>query len=206
MNKKSIIKKEKNNYDKTIRINRIFSKIQFTAIFLIAILISPIPLQTLSANDVTYDYGKYRIYSYSDSHIYITYQGRTQHLHEYYYLDKNLNKLPAYCMTLGLNGAENTNNGYIVKSEELLKDKVVNNIILNGYPYKTVNELGLLNESEARYATQFAIWIKLNNLDITQIAPVNEEYTRVVNAIKNIYNSEKLIAIQYKNELKILEL
>ena len=61
MNKKSIIKKEKNNYDKTIRINRIFSKIQFTSIFLIAILISNIPIQTLSANDVTYDYVKYRM-------------------------------------------------------------------------------------------------------------------------------------------------
>ena len=206
MNKKSIVKKEKNNYIRNIRINRIFSKMQFTALFLIAILLSPIPLKTISANDNIYEYGKYIIYSYSDSHTYITYQGRTQHLHEYYYLDKNSKKMPAYCMTLGLDGAEKTNDGYLVNSLELLKDKVVNNIILNGYPYKTVSELGLTNESEARYATQFAIWIKLNNLDITQIAPINDEYTRVVKAIKNIYSNGINFNLNYTNGVTINEI
>ena len=69
-------------------------------------------------------------------------------------------------MNLGADGAETVEGGYDVNASEYLNDITVNNIILNGYPYKTVSELNVDNESEARYATQFAIWIKLNNLDI----------------------------------------
>ena len=206
MNKTSLINIYNNKYKRNIRINRIFTKLQITAFILIALLLSPIPLKTISANDNTYEYGKYRIYSYPDSHIYITYQGRTQHLYEYYYLDKNSNKMPAYCMTLGLNGAETVMDGYNVNSSELLKDTVINNIILNGYPYKTVSELKLSNESEARYATQFAIWIKQNNLDISQINPINEEYTRVVDAIKDIYNNGINFNLTYTNGISIQEI
>lgn len=90
---------------------------------------------------------------------------------------------------MGLDGAETTPDGYFVQVEDSLQDPIVRNLIQNGYPYKTVSELSLANESEARYATQFALWIYLNHLDITQIIPMEESYNRVIEAIQTIYQN-----------------
>ena len=156
------------------------------------------------ANDFD-EFGKYHVYSYSDSNRYIKYQERPQRIHEYYYINSSSKQLPAYCMNLGLNGAETVEGGYDVDVSKYLDDVIVNNIILNGYPYKTVEELGLANESEARYATQFALWIKLNNLDINQITPMESEYIRVVNAIKNIYYNGIKSQMIYTSGVKVEE-
>lgn len=180
----------KNNQNiKNIRINRIFNKMQITAFLLTLLVIFPVQLNNIFAVDFSSLYGNYTILSYPNSSTYISYQGRNQTLFEYYSLNSNQEKIPAYCMTLGLNGAETTNNGYIVNCIDLLQNEAVSNIILSGYPYKTPSELSLKSENEAWYATQFAIWIKLNNLDISQITPINDEYTRITDAITNIYNN-----------------
>lgn len=157
------------------------------------------------AVETSSNYGKYNIFSYSDSNRYIKYNSKPQRIHEYYYENKNGNKLPAYCMSLGLGGAETVEGGYNINANSLLSDKIVNNIILNGYPYKTVEELNLASESEARYATQFAIWIKLNNLDINGISPMDTQYQRVVDAIKTIYYNGLKFNSNYTNGIIVKE-
>lgn len=158
------------------------------------------------ASDNTDEFGNYRIYSYSESFRYIKYQSRPQRIHEYYYINTKSEQLPAYCMNLGADGAETVEGGYDVNASEYLNDITVNNIILNGYPYKTVSELNVDNESEARYATQFAIWIKLNNLDINQIEPMEPQYSKVVDAIKNIYYNGISYNLNYTNGVSIIEI
>ena len=58
--------------------------------------------------------------------------------------------------------------GYIVYTTSDGKEIKVSNekvwkVIINGYPYKTLEELDVINEEEAYTATQFAIYTVLEN-------------------------------------------
>ena len=204
MQKICIINKSSNKSKDNIIKNKSKGKKKIVVVMALFMIFLNMTLNKTYANDFD-EFGKYHVYSYSDSNRYIKYQERPQRIHEYYYLNSSSKQLPAYCMNLGLNGAETVEGGYDVDASKYLDDTIVNNIILNGYPYKTVEELGLANESEARYATQFALWIKLNNLDINQITPMESEYIRVVNAIKNIYYNGINSQMIYTSGVKVEE-
>lgn len=204
MQKICIINKSSNKSKDNIIKNKSKGKKKIVVVMALFMIFLNMTLNKTYANDFD-EFGKYHVYSYSDSNRYIKYQERPQRIHEYYYINSSSKQLPAYCMNLGLNGAETVEGGYDVDVSKYLDDTIVNNIIINGYPYKTVEELGLANESEARYATQFALWIKLNNLDINQITPMESEYIRVVNAIKNIYYNGINSQMIYTSGVKVEE-
>ena len=204
MQKICIINKSSNKSKDNIIKNKSKGKKKIVVVMALFMIFLNMTLNKTYANDFD-EFGKYHVYSYNDSNRYIKYQERPQRIHEYYYINSSSKQLPAYCMNLGLNGAETVEGGYDVDASKYLDDTIVNNIILNGYPYKTVEELGLANESEARYATQFALWIKLNNLDINQITPMESEYIRVVNAIKNIYYNGINSQMIYTSGVKVEE-
>lgn len=204
MQKICIINKSSNKSKDNIIKNKSKGKKKIVVVMALFIMLLNMTLNKTYANDFD-EFGKYHVYSYSDSNRYIKYQERPQRIHEYYYINSSSKQLPAYCMNLGLNGAETVEGGYDLDVSKYLDDVIVNNIILNGYPYKTVEELGLANESEARYATQFALWIKLNSLDINQITPMESEYIRIVNAIKNIYYNGINSQMIYTNGVKVEE-
>lgn len=143
--------------------------------------------------------GDYRIYSRIGNEKYIYYKGRIQTNYEYYYLDKDGKEMPSYCLNLGIDGAE-TKDEYYVNASERLEDPNLVALMQNGYPYKDVTELGVENVTEAKYATQFAIWAYLSNLDVTQITATNPSYQRVVNAINDIY-SARLDTSSYTNNM-----
>ena len=206
MQKICIINKTKNSLNKNIITNKSKVKRKFILVMNLFMIILSLSCNIILAADNIENFGTYRVYSYINSNRYIKYKNVPQRIHEYYYLDNNSKELPAYCMNLGLNGAETVEGGYNVNANEYLSDITVNNIILNGYPYKTVDELKLANESEARYATQFALWIKLNNLDINQIVPMEDTYQRVVDAIKNIYYNGVNLNYNYSNGVNIKEI
>lgn len=205
MQKICIINKNKNNLNTNVVKNKQKKKRKIVVVMTLFMIILNLSFNIVSAADNVNDFKVYHVYSYENSNRYIKYRNLPQRIHEYYYLDSSLKELPAYCMNLGLNGAETVDGGYDVNVKEYLNDSVANNIILNGYPYKTVNELGLANESEARYATQFALWIKISNLDINQIVPMESEYQRVVDAIKNIYYNGINFNLNYSNGIIINE-
>lgn len=162
----------------------------FSILFILVIslnrIIFAIDLNETNTINIEENAGDYRIYSKIGIDKYIYYDGRLQTNYEYYYLDKSGNEMPAYCLELGVDGAE-TKDEYYVNVSESVNDYKLNSIILNGYPYKSVSELGVENVTEAKYATQFAIWTYLSNLDINKITPTSANYNRVVNAIKQIY-------------------
>lgn len=172
--------------------NKSIIKAIFSILFILVIslnrIIFAIDLNETSTFNIEENTGEYRIYSRIGIDKYIYYDGRLQTNYEYYYLDKNGNEMPAYCLELGVDGAE-TKDEYYVNVSESVNDDKLSSIILNGYPYKSALNLGVENVTEAKYATQFAIWTYLSNLDINKISPTSSNYNRVVEAIKNIYNA-----------------
>lgn len=157
-------------------------------------------LNVIFANTLDDKIGIYSVYYHDDPISYVTYNNVRQKNYEYYYLDENNEENTVYCLNLGMPGAEE-NNGYKVSANEAISDPKISSIIANAYPYKSVQELGLETISEARFASQFAIWTYTNNLDLGKIISNDIAYERVVNAIKNIYNNGS--STEYKAVLPV---
>ncbi|MCX8075253.1 MAG: SpaA isopeptide-forming pilin-related protein [Clostridia bacterium] len=81
--------------------------------------------------------------------------------------------------------------GYNVTVNSSIQSSRLLNIILNGYPYKSASQLGVRDDSEAYYITQFAIWINQEGFELWRwINNGEEEYIR--NALVNLYNKRDL--------------
>ena len=157
-------------------------------VFIMLILILCTSVQnTFAIENDKISYGDYQIFCKKDPYMYIKYNGKMQPNYEYYYVRDGKN-YPAYCLNLGFKGAEDCdNNGYNVYGNEKITDEKLKVIILNSYPYKTVEELELNNEDEAIFASQFAMWCYLNNLDLNLIEPISSMNEKIVSVIKSIY-------------------
>ncbi len=185
-----------NIYKNSRRINAYFRQNQIRRIkaivFLLLFLNTSVFAITLE-ND-KYEVGDYTITGEVDPFAYISYNGKQQPNIMYSY-----NGIPAYCLNRGLKGAEETTSGQIVNVKEKLGDNKLKMIILNGYPYKSVEELELTSIPEAIFATQFAIWCYTDStIDINKIEPLSYMNETLVRKIKEIY-SAKDIPIEESN-------
>ena len=108
----------------------------------------------------------------STKHVYHTYNGK-----EY----------PAYCLNEYLQGVTSENE-YKVTIDGEISDIGLWRVIVNGYPYKTIEELGCKSEQEAYTATQHAIYCYLSNRYMSQYTPAREQEggIRTYEALKNI--------------------
>ena len=98
-------------------------------------------------------------------------------------------KYPAYCITHGVNGVDEEGS-YTVTINDLLKDDLIYNTIINGYPYKTPAQLGLETADEAYVATKHAVNSVLLNRDVKKFyKAADEKGEAIINAIYEI--SEK---------------
>lgn len=134
-------------------------------------------------------YGDYQIFCKKDPYMYIKYEGKMIPNYEYYYIKDN-QKYPAYCLNYGLKGAEEFETGYFVDVANQINDNGLKLIVLNSYPYKSIEELELNSEDEAIFASQFAIWCYLGNFDINLIEPISNLNDKLVEVIKQIYSSK----------------
>lgn len=114
---------------------------------------------------------KYRGYLYRSEFVVYNFEGK-----EY----------PAYCLNRELNGVSLQHGGYKVDIKNLITDELVWKAIINGYPYKTYQELGCNNEMEAFTATKLAVYDMMYNYNLEDFVPVNDAGERVIAAIKNI--------------------
>ena len=164
---------------------KITLKIVLILIFtiLLSSMVSLVSAETYNVNDQV-NLGRYNIYCRQGS-SYIRYMGIGQLNYMYYYRDYNNVEHKAFCLNLGMKGAED--GAYNVDANQLISDPKVASILISGSPYRTLAELGLNNEDEASFATQFAVWTYLNGLDLNQITPYNPGNENVVDAIKRIY-------------------
>ncbi|PFX44938.1 thioester domain-containing protein [Bacillus pseudomycoides] len=91
---------------------------------------------------------------------------------------KNTNGQIAYCLTYGKlspNGNDLPEMGRT--------DNIVYRVILNGYPQKSPEELGVSNWKEAHYATQLSVWAALGQIDINEVQHKNANVAKAVKAI-----------------------
>ncbi len=167
-------------------------------ILLVAMMISMLD-SVFAIDNPNIEYGDYRIFCHKDTNMYVMYGKNPQPNYEYYYI-KDGNEYPVYCINLGLKGAEERADGYVVNANKNIDDNILHNIVLNCYPYKSVEELGVKTVSQAKFASQFAIWIYTSNLNENYISAILPEYECVVNAIKNIYDSATIKKSSQNND------
>lgn len=91
---------------------------------------------------------------------------------------------PAYCMDKTKPGAEKGE--YTVSISETIKDVGLWRTIINGYPYKTIEELGVANKEEAFTATKQAVYCYIHGNRPEDYGAIGEAGVRTLNAMKAI--------------------
>lgn len=104
---------------------------------------------------------------------------------------------PAYCIDRGVDGIGEYDN-YNVNLEEIIQDDRLWRVAINGYPYKTVEELNVANEYDAFFATKQAVYSILGGWDIdTHYKAINERGERIIEAIKMMVNEGRYGTAKY---------
>ena len=129
------------------------------------------------------------VYSKGECERLLTYKG-TKVITSYVVYNDNGVEYPAYCLDVTKPGAETGN--YILHGGSKVTDVNVWRAVTNGYPYKSVSELGAANEGEAYTATKHAIYSILYNRDISEYGPIDSDAGRRTYEIyKNIVNAAR---------------
>ncbi|MEW4151148.1 SpaA isopeptide-forming pilin-related protein [Bacillus thuringiensis] len=107
---------------------------------------------------------------------------------------KNKSGQIAYCLTYGLRspGGEDL-------PEMGRTDNVVYKVLLNGYPQKSPEELGVSDWKEAHYATQLSVWASLGQIDISEVQHKNENVAKAVKTIIDGANASQETQEIYMN-------
>lgn len=106
----------------------------------------------------------------------------------YVVYEENGKEYPAYCINPDRIGVGETD-GYEVNVNGYITDVVLWRIITNGYPYKTLEELGVANKKEAYLATKQAIYCYLDNRNVNEYTAIGEAGQRTLNALNQIWNN-----------------
>lgn len=97
---------------------------------------------------------------------------------------------PAYCMNRELPGVEVSSQ--TVNISNLVSNVMVWRVLINGYPYKSISELGCKTEDEAYLATKQAVYCILEDIDPNSYSAVDSEAgRRTLNALKQIVSVAK---------------
>ncbi len=170
-------------------------------ISLIVILINLIPIKSSATTPIDSAY----IYATKKTDALLIWNELGIHTHMAVY-KINGKEYPAYCMNRDLPGVE------IGTPQTVDVNKLVNNVmvwraIINGYPYKTISELGCKSEEEAYLATKQAVYCMLTNRDVSEYS-ANSQYgksgERTLNALKQIVkNARSSKATKVSSELTI---
>ena len=160
-------------------------KILISLMIILSIL--GISMQSFAALEI----GQMNVYPKADCEKLLTYNGvpiRTT----YVAYNKNGVEYPAYCLDVNLPGAEKGE--YVVNASDKIRDINVWKAIINGYPYKSIEELGAANGQEAFTATKQAVYTMIHNRDVSSYGPVNSDagrrtyqiYCNIVNAARSM--------------------
>lgn len=123
------------------------------------------------------------LYSVGDCGSLLTYKGVTVKVSYIEYIENGVH-YPAYCMDKTKPGAET--NAYTVSVQEAVKDVGLWRRIINGYPYKTIEELGVANKEEAFTATKQAVYCYIHGNNPADYGAIGEAGNRTLNAMHKI--------------------
>ncbi len=110
---------------------------------------------------------------------------------------------PAYCMNRELPGVEVKEQ--TVNITDLVSNVMVWRVLINGYPYKSISELGCESEDEAYLATKQAVYCVLEGTDINKYSAVDSDAgRRTLSALKKILSdAQSSTETKVSSELKI---
>ena len=97
---------------------------------------------------------------------------------------------PAYCLDANMPGV-GENGSYTVNTSNFLNDVMLWRVITNGYPYKSVSELGCNTKEEAFAATKQAVYCILYGREASWYTPIGEQGKRGVNAMAQILQNAR---------------
>ena len=112
---------------------------------------------------------------------------------------ENGKEYPVYCLNRELHGVGDYIAKYDVENQEKIKDLGLWRVIINGYPYKTPEQLGAANEQEAYTATKQAIYCHIYNTRLEQYTAINEAGIRTINAMNTILENAKNSTEDFNN-------
>ena len=111
---------------------------------------------------------------------------------------------PAYCLQRELPGVT-MDKQYSVDINKLVSDVMIWRTIINGYPYKTITELGCETEEEAFFATKQAVYCAIYNTDPSIYSAQGEAGERCLNALKKIVDAaRKSTATKISSDINIV--
>ncbi len=164
--------------------------------------LSILPTTSLAASSVEEALGEIDIYNGGTELSYLMINGRVRTLIYTYYNYVNAKgetrEIPAYCVNPNITGVPQTvgvGESIEYLAEEKTSDPKVLGIVANGYPTRSLEELGLENKYQGYYATKMALWCYLlSNWDINNLK-VNSSLTgvelqraqKMLTAAKDIY-------------------
>lgn len=98
---------------------------------------------------------------------------------------------PAYCLNVELQGVGDKVATYETTNQGKITDVGLWRVIINGYPYKSLEQLGVANEEEAYTATKQAIYCYIYNRETSRYTGVGEAGERTVRAMAQIIENAK---------------
>ena len=171
-------------------------------------------LVSILCKSFAFDVGTKDLVLHARCEVLLTYNGKPINVNFVAY-ERDGNYYPAYCLDESLPGVDLTT--YSVNGGSKLQDVNVWRAIINGFPYKSLAELGAQNEEEAFTATREAVYTMLYNRDTNSYAPMDSDsgrrtyqiYLNIVSAARssneNIQNDIQTSINQNQEEWKIDE-
>lgn len=154
-------------------------------ISIIVILIGLVPISSKAVVPIDTAY----IYANKKTNGLLMWKGLRIHTHLAVY-KKDGKEYPAYCMDRELPGVE-IGRTQTVDVKQLVNNVMVWRAIINGYPYKSISELGCNTEEEAYLATKQAVYCMITNRDVNEYSAIGEAGERTLNALKTIVNNAR---------------
>lgn len=155
--------------------------------------------------NATFEIDKANLYSKGKSIDYLHWNGMGI-VCDFVVYEKDGKEYPAYCLNRELTGAS-TELSYSANVDRLLTDVKVWRTIINGYPYKTYQELGCANKEEAYLATKQAVYCILYNRDPNTYVATDEIGVRTKNAlIQIVTNAKNSTDVKVSSDLTIKDI
>lgn len=114
--------------------------------------------------------------------------------------EKNGKEYPVYCLNRELHGVGDYIATYDVTDQGKITDLGLWRVIINGYPYKSPEQLGAADEGEAYTATKQAIYCYIYNTGTENYTGIGEAGNRVINAMNTILENAKNTTENFENQ------
>lgn len=157
-------------------------KIITKAIFILLILILN-ALVFLNSSYAATAIKNAKVFCIGDCGSLLKYKGSIVKVSYVVYEDNGI-QYPAYCMDRSKPGAEQGE--YTVSINDLVTDVGLWRRVINGYPYKSLQQLGVSTKEEAFTATKQAIYCYIHGNNPNDYEGIGEAGSRTLNAMKKI--------------------